>query len=232
MRIKHSATLYHMRRTLIDSEVLKQTHKRGNIIYGGQAVKAHIGKIPYLSSIEPSDWDIASDNPKRDAEEMKRILNKKIGNKFYVLHKRKSPKRHDDVWSVKNRDITPGFRYDYPPESTRTGMPLTIHTFTSRNPSILLEKRFDITAEQQEQFRDLTEIDYTKKKGDHFDVVSLYDRTTNEPIKVCVVSEKDIIKRRRQTLAEPDKKHRYHKDERTIRNLQKAKKIKRDFRRK
>lgn len=77
----------------INKAVVKHTKKRGNIIYGAQAVKA---QVPGIISRSTEDYDIYSNKPKKHAASLERNLDRKLGGDFFFV----KPAIHPGTWKV------------------------------------------------------------------------------------------------------------------------------------
>ena len=173
----------------IEEFVLDQTEKRGNIIYGSQAVRARL-PTTYMTR-KPRDWDIHSRNPKRDAQEMVNKLNKYYGcDMFYVLHKTQyDPSgKKINIYAVKNRSITPGFVED------------KVYT-----PSI----RYSIDPKERQklrQYKDLTEIDYTElKNAENYEKVPVYEKDRPDIISYVKVRPIETVYKHRKRMLKQDR---------------------------
>jgi hypothetical protein len=182
---------------IIEEFILDQTEKRGNIIYGSQAVRARLPST-YMTH-KPNDWDIHSANPKRDAYEMARKLNKYYDcNMFYVLYKKRYRPTGErvDVYSVKNRAITPAYVKDdmYVPAIRY-----------SINP----EERKEIS-----QYKSLTEIDYTPlEHAEHYEEVPVYAKDKPDIVGTIRVRPiETVYKHRKRMLRQKEYEFRRKKD--------------------
>ena len=181
----------------IEEFVLDQTEKRGNIIYGSQAVRARLPSA-YMTR-KPHDWDVHSKNPKRDAQDMVRKLNEYYGcDMFYVLHKTQYDPagKRIDIYAVKNRTITPGFVKD--------------NTYT---PAI----RYSPKAEERReirQYKDLTEIDYTAlDHPERYEEVPVFGTHKPDVVgKVKVRPIETVYRHRKRMLAQDKAPWRRQKD--------------------
>lgn len=233
-------THYHLTyRTIVDDYVLKQTKKKGSIIYGGQAVRGHIGK-EIISMAEPRDWDIGSKHPKKDAEEIVKKLNKYYGEGvFKILYKSKYNPEGDkiEIWSVKNTLITPPFTHyhktdtpslplDYPSGRYR-GVPM-LHT-TTRLKSPFIKSKYYKTEKQIAEYKQLTEIDYSYLRAADYEYVTFYNRGTGEAVSNVKVAKKEqILKKREFMVSKPEEYwFRHWKDTSAIRSLERKEKMER-----
>jgi len=190
---------------IIEEFILDQTAKRGNIIYGSQAVRARMPSS-YMTH-KPRDWDIHSKNPKRDAEEMVRKLNNYYKcNMFYVLYKKRYRPDGErvDVYSVKNRTITPAYVKD-----------------DKYVPAI----RYSPVAEEREeisQYKSLTEIDYTKlKHPERYEEVPIYKKDRSDTIgTVKVRPMQTVYKHRKRMLKQKEYAFRKKKDESMLHDIE------------
>jgi len=194
----------------IEEFILDQTEKRGNIIYGSQAVHARLPST-YMTH-KPNDWDIHSANPKRDAEEMVRKLNQFYGcNMFYVLYKKRYRPTGErvDVYSVKNRTIKPAYVKD------DTYVPAIRYSI---NP----EERKEI-----EQYKSLTEIDYTGLENkENYEEVPVYKKHrtgmvgTEKVATVKVRPLQTVYKHRKRMLKQEEYAFRKKKDESMLHDIE------------
>ena len=195
---------------VIQDLVLEQTEKRGNIIYGSQAIRARLPST-YMTR-KPRDWDIHSKTPKRDAEEMAKKLNKYYGcNMFYVLYKTQyDPSgKKIDIYAVKNRTITPGYVKE-----------------TSYTPAI----RYSPIKEEREkirQYKDLTEIDYTTLTSpENYEEVPVYAKERADVVgTVKVRPVETVYKHRKRMLAQDRAPWRRQKDLSVISDIERYKKV-------
>jgi hypothetical protein len=73
--------------------ILKLAKQRKQIVYGARSIEAQAG----LFSRSTTDYDIFDKNPKKSAELLHKILDKKVGfDHFYV-----APAKHKGTWKVK-----------------------------------------------------------------------------------------------------------------------------------
>ena len=84
--VKHTKS-FHKNKKTIDKTILK-TLDDGEIIYGEQALKAYFPK--YLER-QTTDYDIYSCNPRRDAVEAERALDKRFGGDYFYVKKAEHP---------------------------------------------------------------------------------------------------------------------------------------------
>lgn len=72
-----------MNKNLIRAEILEMAKKKKQVIYGGQAINKN---LPVPLRKPTMDYDIYTKKPKKAAEELVKILNKKYGKgKFQVV---------------------------------------------------------------------------------------------------------------------------------------------------
>jgi len=195
----HKMKYYATYNKVIKEFVLDQAEKRDNIIYGSQALREQMS--PAYITRHPKDWDIHSKNPKRDAHEMARKLNKYYNcNMFYVIHKpRYTPYGTIDVYSVKNSTITPPYTKDM------------MHTPAIRY-SPIKEKREEIS-----QYKALTEVDYTPiQEGEE------YETMPDRDIKVRSLSS--IYAQRKKIIKQKDYAFRRQKDTSVIKDIERYQK--------
>ena len=176
---------------IIQKFVILQTIKRNNIIYGSQAIR---GQMPEsMITRKPRDWDVHSKNPRRDANEMARLLNQFYGcEMFYVLHKARD-------------DATRGYG--------------KIHVYSVKNKSIKyskVEQRHGMSVHIQKA-HEFTEIDYTyMMHPDNF----VYNNTDYGKVKVRPLET--IKKHRKRISKKPDYRFRREKDESMIRDIERS----------
>jgi len=88
----------------VDKFILNQAKKNKSVIYGGQAIKKHIGFIARPTK----DYDILSKKPRKHAIQLERTLDKKSGGDFYytqpALHKGTHKVKHIGVDKIKETE--------------------------------------------------------------------------------------------------------------------------------
>jgi hypothetical protein len=78
----------------INNIILDMVKKDGRVVYGSKAMNVQIH--PYTRRFAP-DYDVISPTPRRDAIRLKRKLNNRFGNNFYVKEA-----IHKGTWKVKH----------------------------------------------------------------------------------------------------------------------------------
>jgi len=203
---------------VLEDFIFEQTQRRGNIIYGSQAVRARMPST-YMTH-KPKDWDIHSENPKRDAYEMVRALNKYYGcDMFYVLYKKQyDPQgKRIDIYAVKNRTIKPSYVRD------------NIYTPAIRYSPDPKERR------ERGQYKALTEIDYTKlEHPERYEEVPIYAETGGTIIGAVKVRPiESVYKHRKRMLKQKEYAFRRAKDKSMLHDIeryQRHEKLKKNLR--
>lgn len=73
----------------IRSNVLDIAQKKGQVVYGGQAINK---QLPINLKKKTKDYDIYTKQPKKSAEELTRKLNKSFGKEEFKVEQAKYPK--------------------------------------------------------------------------------------------------------------------------------------------
>lgn len=79
----------------VNKRILARARKNKQIIYGARSIQHHIG----LFSRPTSDWDIFSNNPKKDAYGAEKELDREIGFNYYYVKKG----INKGTWKVKSK---------------------------------------------------------------------------------------------------------------------------------
>lgn len=79
-----------------EKEIREFLIKKRNIVYGARSIHAQSELSPRYTN----DWDIFSNNPKKDANYLKNKLNKRVGTKFFYVHEAK----HKGTFKVRTMD--------------------------------------------------------------------------------------------------------------------------------
>ncbi len=78
-----------------DEALLKALHNSGLIVYGAQAINAH---LPEWLDKATEDWDIFSMTPEKTAKKLEKLLDKQYGGDFFKVE----PAKHKGTLRIKN----------------------------------------------------------------------------------------------------------------------------------
>jgi len=135
--------------------ILKLARQRKQVVYGARSIEAQAG----LFSRSTSDYDILDKNPKKSAQLLHKILDKKVGfNHYYV-----KPAKHKGTWKVKGAG-NDGVQGNEDDESVAdysgkfTGLPNNVKTVTIngvkyRHLKYELQRKIAVTKDPEYAFR-------------------------------------------------------------------------------
>lgn len=86
---------FYRNRDLIKESILSDAALDNHVIYGAQAVNR---QLPVPLNKNTSDFDIFSNNPKKDAVQMEKHLDRQFGGNFFSVKRAKYP----NTWKVKS----------------------------------------------------------------------------------------------------------------------------------
>jgi hypothetical protein len=87
---------YYRRAKVVDNLVKLDAQKDKHIIYGAQAINA---QLPGYLKKQTEDYDIYANNPKKEAKQMEKKLDKAFGGDFFESN----PAEHSGTWKVKSK---------------------------------------------------------------------------------------------------------------------------------
>jgi hypothetical protein len=93
-KLKQTETYYRKKR-IIPSVVMANIQQR-EIIYGARAINK---QLPNFLRRNTEDWDIFAQNPKKEAKEIEKALDKSFGGDYFIIE----PAKHKGTWKVKDK---------------------------------------------------------------------------------------------------------------------------------
>jgi len=87
---------YYRRKKVVDHLVKLDAQKDGHVIYGAQAINA---QLPGYLHKQTEDYDIYAKNPKKEAKQMEKKLDKAFGGDYFES----KPAEHTGTWKVKSK---------------------------------------------------------------------------------------------------------------------------------
>lgn len=94
--LERARKYYEIGKVPTDKVILKKLRDSGLIVYGAQAINAH---LPDWLDKATEDWDIFSVNPEETAKKLEELLDKRYGGDYFEV----KPAKHEGTFKVMNK---------------------------------------------------------------------------------------------------------------------------------